>query len=329
MGSSEDYSFFIADAHCDALSRHYPDPRSLSGPAKQGHFDLSRALSAGVGLQIFAVFVDQKSHRGLVFAHALELIEVYRKEHARPGSRLIPGLWREDIQESTSRRGQAVTGVLSVEGGEVLEGSLSRLRQLFSLGVRCLGLTWNYRNELADAALDERPDGGLSPFGREVVSEMNRLGMAVDVSHLSTRAFWELADLTAGPFIASHSSARALFDHPRNLDDRQLVEIGRRHGFVGVNFCPEFLAPPGEASIDTVTEHIAHIASKAGAECVGLGSDFDGISSTPAGLEGVEALPSLAPALERVGFSRDEIKGILGQNLVRVLASLLPPKPDK
>ncbi len=323
--------FFIADAHCDALSEHHSDRRPLARPARPGHFDLDRAREARVALQIFAVFIDKEDHRETTFLQAVNLIDAFTTEETQPGSVLRPALWREDVDESPAHAGSAVAGVLSVEGGEVLQGSLAALRALYLLGVRCLGLTWNYANELADTALDERPDGGLQPFGREVVAEMGRLGMAVDVSHLSKRGFWEVADLVPGPFLASHSSAQALSAHARNLDDRQLAEIGRHRGFVGVNFCPEFLGTPSEVvsevSLDTVARHLAHMALKAGPGSVGLGSDFDGISATPVGLEGVEKLPTLIPALERVGFSKGEIQGILGGNLVRCLSAILPPTP--
>jgi len=170
----------------------------------------------------------------------------------------------------------------------------------------------------------EGPEGGgLSRFGLEVVEEMNRLGMLIDVSHLNEPGFWDVIEASSSPVIASHSNAKALCDHPRNLTDEQIRAIADGGGVIGVNFCTAFLTSSGAATLDDVLNHIDYLVKVGGIETVGLGSDFDGITETPIGLENCSRTLILADGLNGRGYSVDAIEKIMGGNLLRLCANVL------
>lgn len=311
-------SHWIADFHCDTLShamRHGGDLRRRP----QGQLDVERLVAAGVDLQVFAVFSSPSSLQGPLH-DALLMIEIFWQ--AVDQGLVHPVLWREDLQKTKG----SVSGMLSMEGGEPLRGDVNLLRFFFRLGVRALGLTWNGRNVLADGVDETATGGGLTTAGREVVAEMNRLGMLVDVSHLSEAGFWDVVAECQGPFTASHSNARAICPHRRNLTDSQLRAVAASGGVVGLNFCPPFLASTGQAGIDDVLKHAEHMLSVMGRGHVGLGSDFDGVGQLPEGLPGVEAFPLLAEAFERE-FGAEVAAELMGGSFTALLASVLPASP--
>ena len=316
----------IVDAHCDTLWAAPREKRALHERSERGHLDLPRLQEAGVYIQFFAVFSDP-SHAAAGFtADALGMIETfYESAEASRGS-LRPLLWRDDL-DGAPQAGQ-VFGLLSLEGGEPLHGRVDVLRSFFRLGIRAMGLTWNHRNELADGQLESESGGGLTRRGRAVVREMERLGMVIDCSHLSDAGFWDLMSQTTGPVIASHSNARALCPHPRNLTDEQIAAIGERGGVIGINFFPPFLRRDEDASIADVIRHVEYIAGRVGVQAVCLGSDYDGISRTPVGLEDCTKLPALAEELLRLGYSEDDVRAIMGGNMVRLLKHVLPNRPS-
>ncbi|MFY9416452.1 MAG: membrane dipeptidase, partial [bacterium] len=162
---------------------------------------------------------------------------------------------------------------------------------------------------------------GLTSLGLETVAAMNRLGMVVDVSHLSPAGFWDVLEHSRHPVIASHSNARGLHDHPRNLDDEQIKALAARGGVIGINFAPQFLGPG--ARLETVLDHIDYIARLAGCDCIGLGSDYDGIAATPGGLEDVSRLPNITRGLVARGYSDSDILKILGGNFARVFSQVI------
>lgn len=209
--------------------------------------------------------------------------------------------------------------LLSVEGGEILGGSLAMLSTLHGLGVRSIGLTWNQANDIAGGV---KEPGGLSKFGEEVITEMNRLGMLVDVSHLSDPAFWDVMRVTQTPVIASHSCCRAVHNNPRNLTDDQIKELAAGGGVIGINFYANFLTG-GEAKLQDVIRHVEHVCSLVGPDYVGVGSDFDGCDLLPAGLEDTVRLPELAKALLAQGYSGENVEKIMGGNFFRVLNQVI------
>lgn len=313
----------IVDAHCDTLWTAPREERTLLIRSSQGHLDLPRLLSAGVHVQFFALFSDPHHGRVGFTVEALAMIERFYEAVDGSSGVLRPLLWQEDLEHVGEGH---VYGLLSIEGAEPLHGRIDLLRLFFRLGVRAIGLTWNYRNELADGQLDAESGGGLTPSGRAIVQEMERLGMLIDCSHLSDAGFWDLAQRTSGPFIASHSNSRAVCDHRRNLTDEQMQVVAGRGGVMGINFHPGFLRTGGDATLDDIIRHIDYMAERVGPQAIGLGSDFDGISRTPIGVEDTTKLPRVADALVRRGYGETDIRGIMGENFLRVLQAALPQK---
>lgn len=313
---------FIVDAHTDALLQAL-DGRDLLARTSQGHVDLPRLAEAGVTLQVFALWAPRRGGPAGFLPHALRQIAHFWRVVDQSGGQLQPILSREDLARLEPGRGR-VGGLLSIEGGEILQGHLEMVEVFHRLGVRALGLTWNHRNQLADGCLDAEAGGGLTRFGREVVAACEKLGWVLDVSHLSERGFWDLMEVSQGPIIASHSNAFAVHPHPRNLRDEQLVALAQKGGVVGLNFFPGFLTPGPQCTSRDLVRHARHIAQVIGPEHVGLGSDFDGIERTPEDLPDVTALPRLTEAFLEAGFSEEETRGILGGNFRRVFQSVLP-----
>ncbi|NLI93703.1 MAG: membrane dipeptidase [Peptococcaceae bacterium] len=312
---------WIADGHCDSLGDLTDGKRDLKGKADFGHWDLQKAKVANIGMQFFSAYIESQYKPFLAMQRGLEQVEAARKfiDENRDDIFLISGL--HDLNRLGNNGEMGI--VLHVEGGEILAESLFMLDIIFRLGVRSIGLTWNERNAIADGVGELHSRGGLSRFGLDVISRMNELGMLVDVSHINEAGFWDVIRHSDKPVIATHSCAQALCNHPRNLNDQQLKALAEKKGLVGVNFCPDFLNETGQASMDDVIRHICYIAEIAGVDTVAFGSDFDGISSTPHGLEDVSKFIDLIEKLHQSGFSLMEIEKICHGNFVRVLKSVL------
>jgi membrane dipeptidase len=313
----------VVDAHVDTVLDLGPGRRSLVARSARGHVDLPRLREGGVDVQVFALFIEPPYKPERALLRVVQLWDRLRAELEAAGTGVRLCRTAADLDAAVAAGQLAV--LLSVEGGEAVGTDLAALRALHALGVRAMGLTWNERNALADGAGEERAQGGLTQFGREVVAEMNRLGMVVDVSHLCERSFWDVLAASQAPVVASHSNARALCDHRRNLSDAQIVALARSGGVMGINFYAHFIDPdPERADIARLCDHIDHIAALVGPEHVGLGSDFDGIERTPRGLEDVTRLPAVTEALLRRGYTDAQIKLILGGNFLRLFRQVLP-----
>ena len=215
--------------------------------------------------------------------------------------------------------------LLGMENGAPIQQSLPLLRLFHRLGVRYLTLTHNGDNAIADAAAEGRRWGGLSPFGREVVREMNRLGMLLDMAHVSDQTFYDCLELSSSPLVSTHSCCRALASHPRNLTDEMIRALARKGGVIQINFYPYFLSDRCDQAwpdVETVVDHIDHAVAVGGIEAVGIGTDFDGIEVTPKGLEDISCLGRVYDALARRGYSEDAVDKIAGGNFLRVLADV-------
>ncbi|OAI53897.1 membrane dipeptidase [Planctomyces sp. SCGC AG-212-M04] len=220
-----------------------------------------------------------------------------------------------------------IASMLGVEGGYSIENSLSNLARFYDLGVRYMTLTHTRTIDWADSSADQPRHGGLSPFGEEVVAEMNRLGMLVDLSHVSVDTMYDAIRISKAPVIFSHSSARAICDHPRNVPDGVLKLMPANGGIVMVNFMSGFVVPTEElkkdkkarGTLSVVVDHIDHIVKTAGIDHVGLGADYDGVTRLPVGLEDVSKYPDITLELVKRGYTKDQIHKILGGNILRVL----------
>lgn len=324
------------DAHCDSIlawlppvrlpiamrkPTEAPERRSLGERWKVGHIDLPRLMEGEVDCQVFAVYVSPLFHPASL-RRALQMIDVFYSEVDKNSDKIALCTSFADILR-TQNEGK-ISALLSIEGGEPLEGDLGVLRMLYKLGVRALTLTHSPRNRLGDGCGEKGSRGGLTSFGAQVVKEMNKLGMVVDVSHINEQGFWDVIKTTKSPIIASHSNARALCDHVRNLKDDQIKALAEKGGVIGVTFVRTFLSKDVEmVTVDNVLDHIDHIADLVGVEHVGIGSDYDGMGQAPKGLEDVTKVSNITRGLVTRGYSDNDIEKILGGNFLRMFKKIL------
>jgi membrane dipeptidase len=313
------------------LMRYLTPP---AGAELRTHTDLRRLERGGVDAQFFSIWADPRGlGAGEYRTRAIEMIEALLGQFVRHAGRLTLAVSAKDIREASAAG--KIAGLMGLEGGHAIEDELENVENFYDLGIRYMTLTWSNTNGWADSSGDERRHGGLTEFGREVVREMNRLGMLVDVSHVSDETFWDVIEVSRAPVIASHSSARALVDVPRNLSDEMLSAVGENGGVVMVNFGGTFIDPRkagyGKAAFDMLRhlgpspvplarllDQIDHVAQVAGVDHVGLGSDFDGTLFMPEGVRDVAGFPNITAGLLERGFSEDQVRKILGENLLRV-----------
>jgi membrane dipeptidase len=216
-----------------------------------------------------------------------------------------------------------IAGIIVVEGAHCIEDKLENLSAFHAAGVRVMTITWNNSTSWAVSAQDSRADSvGLNEFGKRVIQSMDSLGMIIDVSHVGRKTVDDILAVSKNPIIASHSGAYALRSHYRNLTDNQIRAIAQRGGVVGVVFYPTFLVSGGQATMNSVIQHIDYIKNLVGVDYVALGSDFDGIESTPTGLGDVTKFPAITEALLQRGYSRQDVRKILGENFMRVFKTV-------
>ncbi|MBA3485500.1 MAG: membrane dipeptidase [Pirellulales bacterium] len=339
-----------AQGRFDRLDISKPQPQKLQT-------DIPRLRQGGVGAQFWSVWVPgSTAKRGEALSTTLEQIALVKAMIARYPETFELALTTEDI-ERVHKSGK-IASLIGVEGGYSIEGSIPILRQLYADGARYMTLTHSDSLDWADSGTDEPKAGGLSAFGEDVVREMNRLGMMVDISHVSPEAMKDALRVTEAPVIFSHSSARGVADHPRNVPDDVLKLTAENGGVVMVNFFSAFIVPEtakrdvermafrrakekeltedkdieaamrrfdagqgrGElGTIHTLIDHIEHIIDVAGVDHVGIGSDYDGISMLPTQLEDVSSYPYITQALLDRGHSAEDIRKILGGNMMRVM----------
>ncbi len=363
-------SALIIDTHADTPQRFLDENYDIGStdPKDHGHVSLDKARAGNLGAEFFSVWVEPETNQGHFARHTLDLIDSVYEQAARHPDRMMMAFSVDDIERAHKQK--KLAALMGVEGGHSIENDIHVLRDFYRLGVRYMTLSWSNTNEWADSSGDiNNPKiehhNGLSDFGKQVVLEMNRLGMLVDISHVADKTFYDTIAVTKAPVIASHSSARALTNHPRNMTDDMLRAVAKNGGVVQVNFynafidedyrkAAEALAKDRDAALkaymeqrksagQTVTyldadrierewaakiprpplksliDHFDHIAKVAGVDHVGLGSDFDGVSgATPQGIDSAADLPKITQALLDRGYSADDIRKILGGNLLRV-----------
>lgn len=311
----------VIDTHCDTLLGVVGKRYSLAEERSTGHIDLPRLKRGGVSCQFFAVYIEPPFKPDRSLKRALQMIDSLYEDLPKANGEMEIAYSAADIERIVAQ--DKVAAVIAIEGGEAMEGDLGVLRMLYRLGVRAVGLTWNQRNQIADGVGEIRSKGGLTNFGVAVIQEMNRLGMIVDVSHITKPGFWDVIETTRDPIIASHSNAEVICNHARNLDDDQIKALAKNGGVMGMNFCPPFVKADGQATVMDMLDHIDHIVTLVGPDHVGLGSDFDGIGSTPIGLENATQMINITRGLVSRGYDDDSIKKILGGNHLRVIRQVL------
>jgi membrane dipeptidase len=307
----------LFDAHCDTLLA-VKAGRKLGVRGTEGHIDIPRLTEGGVTAQIFAIFV-QEELRPVAPYRGLQLLDAFYQVLTENPGKLVHATRASDIEDAKTKGVPAA--VLGFEGCEALAGDLGLLRMFYRLGVRNVGLTWNWRNQAADGVGEKRTGGGLTNFGVDLVKEMNRLGIMIDVAHLSPQGIKDVLEISEAPIIDSHCASTALCDHQRNLTDEQLEAVAKNGGVACLTYVPPFLTPDqNEVPLSRVLEHMDHMVKVAGEDHVGLGSDFDGVppDNHVIGLEDSSKMPALTAAMVKRGYSETTIKKILGGNLMRV-----------
>jgi membrane dipeptidase len=356
----------VIDTHIDTPMRLLDEGFDLAPRDAYGHIDLPRMREGGLDAAFFSIWVDPRKYKddGAV-ERALQLIATVYEQVERHPNDLLLARTAGDIRRA-HREGK-VALLMGLEGGHPIEDNLRILRTYAELGVRYMTLTHSINNNWGDSSTDEPVHNGLTDFGRQVVRELNRLGIIVDISHVSDKSFYDTLEVTQAPVIASHSSCRALVGIPRNMSDDLLRAVARNGGVVQIAFGCWFVEPTYDASftalskersrrrteidktypndprqaavekyqldaeyiskmkrgtLDNILAHIVHVIEVAGIDHVGLGSDFDGVSCLPEGMDDVTFLPALTQALADRSYSDEDIFKILGGNTLRVMEAV-------
>lgn len=314
---------FICDCHCDTLTELYNKNASLY--ENEQHFDIKRQIALGGGLQFCAIYVPTEVFRyqgGL--RYTLCLLDKYNQEIKKLHENGIDVLQVRTAEDAGNVLKHKAATLLAIEEGGAIDGSLEALRCLYELGVRAMTLTWSNRNDIADGINEEATGSGLTLFGKQVVAEMNRLGMLVDVSHISTAGFWSVIETSTKPIIATHSNAKSLCSHPRNLNDEQIKALAQNGGLAGITFAGQFLEEDWRnACIESVYKHIDYMLNLIGNDDhIGFGSDFDGISHPPYNIQGVQDYKPLIEYLSKY-YSDETINKITYQNVINLLQKVL------
>jgi membrane dipeptidase len=351
------------DSHIDTMQRVLIEHADIGKRLPDGQSDLVRLQEGGMHAPFFALWVPMYYKGSEAVRRTLDMRDAMQGVLDRYPDRIELATSASDIGRIV--RAHKIAAVLTLEGGHQIADDLAVLRMYHRMGIRSMTLTHFRNNNWCDSSTDKPRHNGLTDFGKEVVREMNRIGMIVDISHVSDKAFFDALEVSTKPVIASHSSCRAISEFPRNMTDDMLRALARNGGVVGINFGGGFLnqkeadndmrninaiggAEPtvtgkalddymvnmhmkndwkhprkSAASLDDVVTHIEHVVKVAGIDHVGIGSDFDGISDAPRGLEDESKMPALTEALLKHGFSAADIKKIMGENTLRVMREVI------
>ena len=330
----------VVEGHRDVYEQLYRKSIGEESPLRDAI--APRLIRDGIDLSVYAISGDSYSHSqntGRYLETALENIDMFLEEAPRSEGMISLVRTRSDLPDKV-RPGQ-ISFILHFEGGMPLRGSIHQLRNFYRLGLRSMQLTWNFRNELGDGVWENRTKGGLTRFGVEVIKEMNRLGMVVDLAHMNREGFFQSLDAAEAPLIVSHANACGMLDNPRNLADDQIKAIADQGGLVGILALPERVAKK-DATLEDMLKHLDYMINLAGIEHIALGMDFikyDGPRTLKdqhhplhqrtyvKDFEEIEDLPKLIDGLGRHGYKENEIALILGGNYLRVLKTILPEQP--
>lgn len=356
-------SAFVLDSHSDAPLRLLRNNADFGIRTEEGHYDYIRMKEGGVDASFFAVYTSNSLEPDKATKVALQLVAKIKDSlrNNRDKAALATS-----VREGRELKEQGLCAIyIGIENGSPIQKDLSLLRLFYDMGIRYITLTHAGNNEICDSSgQKEKRWGGVSPFGKRVIAEMNRLGMIIDVSHISDDSFYDVLKYSKAPVVATHSCCRALASHPRNLTDQMIKDLAASGGVIQINFYPPFLSDgyaekfwPLCDAFDTaqdylkahprsreavaafkkaekemfalkrpsyklLVDHIDHAVKLVGAKHVGLGTDYDGIETTPVGLEDISKMEIITRELLARGYSEEDIRGILGENFLRVFSEV-------
>jgi len=357
----------VVDTHADTTQRLIFDPKfNIAERHGDGNIDIPRMRDGGMDALFFSIWVPSEVTGPIAVKRAFDQIDAVREAVRQHPDALLLATTAADVRKAVSEK--KIAALIGVEGGHMIDDDIRQLRNFAALGVRYMTLTHFKNNNWADSSTDKPQHNGLTPFGKDVVREMNRLGMMVDISHVADKTFFDVLALTTAPVIASHSSSRAIAKHPRNMTDEMMKALAKNGGVIMINYHAGFLSEEFRVAAekehgDVVTamsamskkcggneacttmeseridhelmakgtlpkvgwekiiEHIDHAVKVAGADHVGLGSDFDG-ATMPLGMEDVSKLPKITEALLAKGYTQQDVTKILGGNILRVMEAV-------
>lgn len=305
----------VIDFHCDTLTKLGEDSSSELR-LNQFSVDIEKMEKSNYLAQFFAAFVDTRKYKDS-FSWALKLIEVFKREERKNRDKIRQAFSYEDLL-ANEKEGK-ISCFLTIEEGAALKGNLENLLLFYKEGVRLITLTWNHPNEIGYPNTEDKyRNMGLTSFGFQLIEAMNDMGIIIDVSHISDKGFWDVVAKSKSPFIASHSNARAVKNHSRNLTDEMIRALAEKGGIIGINFFSYFLGNENMGTIEDIITHIKHIRSIGGIDILSLGSDFDGIS-TPVEFKDCSHMDKLYYGLLKSGFSEDEVDKIFYGNALSFL----------
>lgn len=360
------FSSIVVDTHDDTTQRFLDGKFDIGERHADGSIDVPRMREGGLGAIFFSIWIPSKVTGTNAVNRALDQIEAVRGQVSAHPKELALAITAAEVR-AAHKEGK-IAALMGVEGGHMINSDLQVLRKFASLGVRYMTLTHSGNDEWADSSTEKPAHNGLTDFGKDVIREMNRLGVIVDISHVSDKTFYDVLEISKAPMIASHSSCRAICDHPRNMTDQMMMDLAAKGGVVQINYHVGFLSQEfrnaekanpeinkaigeevqkrcGENEACQLLEgdrltrecveqgklprvdwtkiirHIDHAVKVAGVDHVGLGSDFDG-ANMPYGMEDATKLPKITEALLKKGYSEGDVKKILGENTLRVMAEV-------
>jgi membrane dipeptidase len=351
------FSSIVLDTHIDTTPKLQTDWK-FTAEHKDGHIDLPRMKKGGLNALFFSIYMSGTVTGPKAVNDAIERIAAVHKLAEDLPDQVALCTTADEVRRA-HKQGK-IAALLGVEGGHMINNSLAILQMYAKLGVRYMTLTHSVNTDWADSSGDQPKHNGLTDLGKQIVKEMNRLGVMVDISHVADKTFWDVLEVSRAPLIASHSSCRAISGHARNMTDEMIKALGAKGGVIQINYADQFLdndlyeysrkaqplmrelaekypgrenaekrreevarqlGPPPRASWEKIVEHIDHAVKLVGADHVGLGSDFDG-ATMPQGMEDVTHLPKITEALLRKGYREADIKKILGENTLRLMADV-------
>ncbi len=323
------------DMHCDTVAEMYyrkekGQPYSLY--ENELHIDIKKLQKGDCLVQNFAAFVNLATRKE-PFNYTNALIDLFYEQMELNKAYIAPVYKFEDIEKN--EKAGLISALLTIEEGEACEGKIENLHHFYSRGVRMMNLCWNYKNSLTtpngidiEKGVDIKETvNGLTPLGFEFIEEMERLGIIIDTAHISDKSLYDILEHSKKPFVDSHTNARAIFDHTRNISDDMIKKMGERGCVAGVNFCCEFMKDLTKeeygVSFTLAVDHIKHLINKGGEDSVGFGSDYDGISSQGLAMADASYMPYFIDEMKKQGFSDDLIEKVFYKNVLRVYKEIL------
>lgn len=310
----------LIDLHCDTIDKLMLNVEEYNLRSNEFSVDIDRLKKADSLAQTFALFVDTSAVKN-PYDYCMSMANKFFEEIKKNEDVISLATNYKEIMENQEKG--KMSALLAIEEGAVLEGKMENLNKFYDLGVRMMTLTWNHPNEIGyPHNVGVSKEKGLTKFGKEVVENMNELGMLVDVSHLSDAGFYDVASISKKPFIATHSNAREVMGHSRNLTDDMIKVLANNGGVTGLNFFHSFLSEDSLTKTEYIVNHMKHIINVGGIDVLSIGTDFDGIDSIVE-IKDISEMDKLVIALEKSGFTHDQIENIYYKNALRVIKDVL------